>query len=574
MLQEQVWRPVLLYDENVRWLFVALLISSALAAEERWIIVKSGPFEVYSEAGDRSARERLNDLEQFREAFTNVIGKKDLKLVWPLRLLIFRKQPPVGAGKIVLGRDAYMVALAENSVMQPEMKKQLTRLLLDQNTNRMPESIETGLIELFSTLQIAATKITLGTPVPANERSRDWARMQMLTTDPAFSGRTRVMLSNLAQSPDMTAACRNAFEKSPAQIEKQLDDYIKAGNFGTGDVSGRALNAARDFHPVPLESDASRLAQADLLLAFEQFPQATTAYTGLKDAGASEGLGMIALKDGKKDEARKLFAGAAESASGSARLWLNLGLLEPDNMKARSDLRKAAELNPNWGEPWRLHANSDPTPALKITDLKKAATLDPRNAEYWQELAKVATDANQFSDAAKAWAGAERAAVNDQERERIRQVRLGMEGQRADFEAAERKRAAEEQAAELDRVKQQGLAEIHAAEEAARKKLNPNGEAVPKATVWMDELNGNAKATGVLQRFDCIGRTARLVIQTDDGKTTQLAVRDLSQIGMPEGEKMVSCGVQKPPRHVVVQYVAQPDKKLGTVGDATIIEFR
>jgi hypothetical protein len=558
----------------VRWLFVSLLVSSALAAEERWIIVKSGPFEVYSEAGDRPARDRLNDLEQFREAFANVIGKKDLKLVWPLRLLIYRKQPPVAAGKIALGRDAYLAALAENSATPPDTMKQLARLLLDQNTSRMPESIENGLIALFSTLQIAGTKLTLGTPVPAGERSRDWARMQMLTTNPAFSGRTRVMLSNLAQSPDMVAACRNAFEKTPAQIEKQLDDYIKAANYGTGDVSGRALSAARDFHPVPLESDASRLAQADLLLAFEQFPQASTAYTGLKSAEAAEGLGIIALRDGNKDEARKSFASAAESASKSARLWLNLGLLETDNMKARSNLRKAAELNPSWGEPWRLHANSDPTPALKIADLKKAAALDPRNAEYWQELAKVATDANQFSDAAKAWAGAERAAVNDQERERIRGVRLGMEGQRADFEAAERKRAADEQAAELDRVKQQGLAEIHVAEEAARKKMNPNGEAVPKATVWMDEINGTAKAAGLLQRFDCVGKTARLVIQTDDGKTTQLAVRDQSQIGIPEGEKMVSCGVQKPPRRVVVQYVAQPDKKLGTAGDATIIEYR
>jgi hypothetical protein len=283
---------------------------------------------------------------------------------------------------------------------------------------------------------------------------------------------------------------------------------------------------------------------------------------------------MIALRDGKKDEARQSFASAADAASKSARLYLNLGLLETDNMKARANLRKAAELNPNWGEPWRLHANSDPTPELKITDLKKAAALDPRNSEYWQQLARVATDANQFSDAAKAWAGAERAAVSDQERERIRGVRLGMEGQRSDFEAAERKRLADEQAAEVERVKQQGMAEIHAAEDAARKTLNPNGEAVPKATVWIEELNGTGKASGMLVRFECRARQNRLVIQTEDGKTIQLAVRDASHIGIPEGEKMVPCGEQTPPRRVVVQYVPQPDKRLGTAGDATVIEFR
>jgi hypothetical protein len=37
---------------------------------------------------------------------------------------------------------------------------------------------------------------------------------------------------------------------------------------------------------------------------------------------------------------------------------------------------------------------------------------------------------------------------------------------------------------------------------------------------------------------------------------------------------MMGCGAQNPARRVVVQYIAQPDKKLGTVGDATILEFR
>src|ERR1051326_7079891 len=99
----------------VRCLLLALVFSLAVAAEDRWVIVKSGPFEVYSAAGEKPARERLNDLEQFREGFANTIGKKDLKLVWPLRLLIYKKQAPVPAGQIAMGRDAYLAALPENS---------------------------------------------------------------------------------------------------------------------------------------------------------------------------------------------------------------------------------------------------------------------------------------------------------------------------------------------------------------------------------------------------------------------------------------------------------------------------
>lgn len=557
----------------MRFLFL-LLVSVGLAADDRWILLRSGPFEVYSAAGEKPARERLNELEQFREGFGNTIGKKDLKLVWPVRVLLYKKQTPVPAGRIALVRDAYMAALSENSAMPPEMRKQLARLLLDQNTNRLPESIENGLVALFSTLEIAGTHLTLGSPPPPAERTRDWARMHLLTVDPAYSGRTRVMISNLEQSPDMDAADHNAFEKTPAQIEKELDDYMKAANYGTTMFSARALNPMRDFRVQPLETDASRLAHADLLFAAEHSQQARTEYTALHGPEAAEGLGLIALKDEKKTEARQLFASGAESASKSARLWLNLAVLESDAAKSRSDLHKAAELNANWGEPWRQLANFDSNPAQKIDDLKKATALDRRNVDYWQELARVATEAQQFGEAAKAWSGAERAAANDGERERIRAARLGIEQQRADFEAAEKKRLAEEEARNLERVRQQGLAEIHAAEDAARKKMNPDGKPIPNATIWMDELNGNAKVEGALQRFDCLGKLSRLAIRTDDGKLTQLAVRDPAQIGISNGEKMMTCGIQKPMRRVQVQYIAKPDKRLGTVGDATTIEFR
>ena len=51
----------------MRTLFLALALISSAAAD-RWLLVRSGPFEIYSSAGDRAARERLNALEQFREA--------------------------------------------------------------------------------------------------------------------------------------------------------------------------------------------------------------------------------------------------------------------------------------------------------------------------------------------------------------------------------------------------------------------------------------------------------------------------------------------------------------------------
>src|SRR5205085_11830929 len=109
------------------------------------------------------------------------------------------------------------------------------------------------------------------------ERSCDWARLHLLTVDPAYSRRDRVMISNLEQGCDLDSAYKNAFEKTVARIEKQVDVYLAAGTFGTTNLSGRAFNPAQDFHVEQLDSDAAKLAMADLMLA-NGSPGAEAAY--------------------------------------------------------------------------------------------------------------------------------------------------------------------------------------------------------------------------------------------------------------------------------------------------------
>ena len=206
--------------------------------------------------------------------------------------------------------------------------------------------------------------------------------------------------------------------------------------------------------------------------------------------------------------------------------------------------------------------------------MKKATNLEPRNSDYWTALAKTDIAAKDFAAAEKAWSGAERAAATDQERARISQVRLEVQEKRFDYEAAERKRIKDEQEADLQRVKDQSEAEIHAAEAAARKKMNPNGAVPPKAEALYQEPNAGPSVQGVFQRLDCLGQTARLVVQTGDGKTVQILMADPSQVTTGGGgDQTMSCGAQKNARQVVVHYNAKPDAKLHTVGIATAIEF-
>jgi hypothetical protein len=155
-------------------------------------------------------------------------------------------------------------------------------------------------------------------------------------------------------------------------------------------------------------------------------------------------------------------------------------------------------------------------------------------------------------------------------------LRLSLQEKRFDSEADERKRIAAEKEADLQRVKAQSDAAVRASEDAARKKMNPNGTAPPKPEVWYQGGPDGAGTTvlGLFQRLDCLdGKQARLVIQAADGKAVQLLVADPSQIDMGGGEQALSCGPQKKPRQVLVHYAAKPDAKLHTAGVATAIEF-
>jgi len=557
-------------------LILLVCLPLLLPAEDHWIGLKSGPLEVLSNTGDRGARDKLMYLEQFRETLRVITGKQDIRLVWPIRLVVVKNanQIPSPAPPFALGRDARMMAVTESGAFSRESLKELARIMLYENTNRLPQPIEDGIIELLSTLEVNGTRITLGTPVPEAERSHGWALMQLVTVNPDYSGRSRVMISNLEQSGDFEAACRNAFQKSSAQINQQADVYLKSGSFASTSVSGRALSP-RDFRTEQLDSDAGPVAIADLLLVGGS-NQASAAYTALHGPHGSEGLGLLALTAHKDNEARTLLQSAIESKSENARAWLELGRLEPDPVKARADLKKASELNPLWAEPHvRLAELEMDNLEQKAMLLKKAASLEARNIDYWQALARTEIAARNYPEAQKAWAGAEHASATDEERARIHLVRLQAEKERADFEAAERKRIADEQERDLQRVKAQSDAAIHAAEDEARKKMNPEGAAAPKPEGWWEEMQGNATVEGVFQRLDCLGRQARIVIQTADGKAVQLLVRDPSQIAITGGgEKALGCGPQKPLRKVSVQYLAKPDAKLHTSGEVTVIEFR
>lgn len=552
-----------------KWFLAAVFVVPVWAAD--WSQFRSGPYEIYTDAGDR-ARATLLELEQFRHALGAVLGEPDLRTDIPVRVLVFEKERDRAANAIPepvrRGRDRYYIVLAAKEKLKPDLKRALALLFLETNTARMPAAIERGLASLFSTLEIDQTRLSIGHP-PA-QPDKDWARMQLLATSPEYYGKLRVLLGNLRRGVPADAAYRNTIGKPQAQLEAELDRYFSAGKFEPAPLSGAAMSE-RDFYEKELTPDGSRLAIADLLL-----PPSQAAYEAMireqkNVAEAYEGSGLLALAGGRRQEAHDLFGKAIEAGLQSPRAFVEFARLEPDDAKAVTAIQGALKLAPKLAEPHALRAERESDPLKKMHWLKQATTNDPRKAAYWEALAKASLDAKQFADAARAWRGAEQAAIETAERERYHKAWMAVEEQRLDWEAAERKREADEKARELLALKEAALAEVRALEARANQ---GGGDNKAPVVPWWEGPKATGRAQGTLKQVDCLGKRFRLIVQSADGKLTRLLIADPGQVAIEGGgELALGCGVQKPPRRIVVQFHPRPDAKLATAGEVAVIQF-
>jgi len=543
----------------LRWLAL-LLVPLTAAAADRWIEVRSGPFHIVTDAGDRPARETLNQLEQVRYLLGQALGIDDLKTLWPVRIVIGKS---VASAVAAWTRDTYTGAVPAGSPMPPASLREVVRILIESNTGRMPAGIESGIEEFFSTAQAVGTRVTLGAPPDAGRRTTDWARIDLLETNPEYAGRLHVLLYNLQHGGDLIPAMRNAFGKSPAEIDKQAAAMLAMSNFPTVTLGARALDPKRDFAVETIQGPLASVALADLSGAYQPLLQAAP-------AEAHEGLGLQALREKRTADALRELQGAVETGSTSARAWLEHARLLQDPVKAKVELEKATTLNPNWAEPYAALAALETDPAHKLQSLKSAASLDPRNAARWIEVAELYQKHDMYPQAAKAWAAAEDNSVDDAARESIGEIRHNMEQQRLDYEAAERKRAEDEKQRDIDRVKAEAMARIHAAEQSADR---ANPDAIPGKVENVGDA-APARVEGSLVRIDCLGRVMRLAVRKEGQKDTRLLIRDPKSVVVTGGDLVLKCGPLNPPRAVAIDYQPKSSASLGAAGEVVAVTYQ
>ncbi len=447
-----------------------------------------------------------------------MVGEQDLQTPLPVRILVFKSSKGwTSPAPLAEGRDRYYIVLEEKQPVSPEIYSEVTRLFLASNTTRMPTAFEHGLIEFFSTFAVKGIHIIVGTPPSAPDL--DWARIHLLVTDPDYFGKIRVLLYNLRKGVDEDAAYRNAFGKTPAVVEAQVKDHFAAHNFQPGTISSLPCSPRRISPSARSPTPMSAWRAPICWRARNRPPNTKLIRDNVKVAESEEGLGLIALRERRNDEARRHFADAMDANSASARCYIEYARLEPDNEKANKALLRAAGINPKLDEPFALMAQRDTDPQKRIAHWKAAAERNPRNPSYWQSLAECYLADHNYGDAAKAWKEGEQAAIDPAQREQMRQARASIEQQRLDYEEAEKRRQAEEDAREIEKLKDQARAEVHALEA----KYSDPGRSPHERVPWWDGPQPSGKLTGTLKQVDCLGKQARLVVQGEDKKTGQTA---------------------------------------------------
>ncbi len=540
-----------------------------------WVKARLGSFETISDAGRRSAIQALSQFEQFRFALGAAMGKPDLRLDPPLRIVVFKsaQEMPPGCDTVHTGRERLMACVANpnnDAQLPPGLIRELTVRLLEANFSNLPAPTEHALETFFSTVQSNAVHVTWGAPPPHDERTREWALIHRLITQPDYAGRAHIYLHNLAGGMDSNGAVRSLSE-DPAKFNAEIDRYYAAGVFTSAQAPNRPLNPERDFNTTNLTSDEGQLARADLLT-----PGSAAVYQSLLKAGkqvaeANEGLAILAMRAGDAEQARHYMEAARTAGTHNAVALTEYGMMTQDSERAQTILKEALTIDPKYAEAHWTLGEKISEPPRRLAEWKQAVALAPRKYEWWAKYAQLCQDQKQYAEAGRAWLAAAQAAPNVERREQYLASRGQIDQLRLDDEEVQRRREAAAKAAEIEALKAKAKKEITDLE--ARYSTKPMTKDEAAKTVDWTEINGSAHVAGTLTRVQCANKQWQLDVKDEMGKVQRLLVPDPSQISILGGDGTIACGGVQKPRPVTVTYRPTTDQK-GFSGEVTGIEFQ
>jgi Flp pilus assembly protein TadD len=561
---------------------ILFLFSKTHLSGREWIKISSPKAEVFSNAGAGPARKALEQLDWMTNTFQGVGGRR---IRTPLRILIFAntsefaeyRPTQLSVGFYQSGPNLDWICFHAGTEPRVALHE-YTHLLLNRSTGRLPQWLEEGLAEFFSTLRIDNKQIVIGSTIPshiANLRLLDllpakdltrvsrlsihdegpltsarfyatsWALVHMLYLSPQFSSK----VSNFVEWMDAARippeqAFEKAFGVSLDVALGQTRSYIQQAALPTARV------ARPDDEPdVPISApqvvDDVEIAmvQAELLLDAGRRDQAMKKFQTVAKSQSKASLtaqAFFALAQNEMAKARSLFEKLTEDPQADARVVFEYAMLlretrSTSRQRVTELLERTLRQNPTHPEAHFLlgvRATDERRYGDAVEHLREAAALLPRQSSFWHALGYAQSKLGQRRDAENAAVKALRIAETEQEEKMARDLL-------------------------------QGLVTELSAPSTTRK---PQSGDLPLPEGWKNR-KGDSTATGTLVEFVC-GSPAKVRISTGDRGILEFVILHPESLvlgNVSNTQMEFSCGPQDP-KAIKIEY-------LSATRDITRIDF-
>src|SRR3984957_1132130 len=286
--------------------FALAFIAFSLAADARWIRLRSAHFEMYTTASERSARETLKYFEQVRSFFQQGMGSIPGKAL-PVRIVAFNSKkeyepyrlnnfatafyhPTPTSDDIVLSETGYDVF--------PVAVHEYVHLVTKHMGMNLPAWLSEGMAELYSTLKPMGDKVLVGTLIAGryqallnekwvplklivnadhnspyyNEKNQagslyneGWALTHMLVLSNEYRPGFAKFLELVNAGTPTEEALDKVYGKTIEQVDKELQVYLRGTRFQGAYFAQKLEKASDEITAEPAAQFDVKLGRADLL---------------------------------------------------------------------------------------------------------------------------------------------------------------------------------------------------------------------------------------------------------------------------------------------------------------------
>lgn len=568
-------------------------------AESQWMEIKSPNFSVVTDAGEKRGREVAMRFEQMRAVFAALMTKANVNLPVPLQIVAFRNtkemrqftplwhgKPIEVAGYFQAGFDRSFIILdmATENPWQVVFHEYAHQLMNGALSRQLDPWFEEGFAEYFSSIEVDDKQARVGKPQEyayrvlqqnGTMKIADLFRVQQNSATYNESGDHRTVFyaeSNVLMHyiydhqaiPQVTTyfnlrlndvsvedAIQKAFGMSPAQFDKELRQYMQAGQYRYYPIPTPIGIDPKAYSATPMSPEDSGAVMADVHLHLPQYQdKAITEFQEiLKDhpdnASANRGLGYAYLQKRDFRQSADYFHRASQLNSRDPRvhyysaLLLNRenGFSSANSGEMIQELETAISLDPNFADSYMLLGfaqNASDQHAQGLETMQKAVALSPRNEGYQYNLAQMYMSNRRFDDASALLHGLEKtnnpelAARVRQSLASLDQIKLASQQSATGPNSAQLtlRRTSETEPASSDEQPSPAEPVIATAPQAP-----PN----PHPTKFMP---------GLLTSVDCASSPGAVLTVVSAGKTWKLAVADVNHMILFGADKF-SCAWTK-----------------------------